>query len=241
MKIIKLLSILILLPILSIAQSYDVPQSFKHLNKTEIDKKGNIYLFTSQNIDTNVYEIKKKFIALENWFTQPICITSIDGNKNNKVLVCFNFGPSYDPSFEFFKLIDGNYKMIFSLSGEQLFIPSNGNLYISGITNNMFDVKRKFKYKNDKIVEVKQPYYYVGQNTVTLKSIKLYTDKNCTTVLAVLPANAKIEIIAASVANDLNIENKSIYLIKSSFGLLGWWKLDNYASEKIKDLYFHGD
>ncbi len=237
MKLIKLLSILIILPIFSIAQSYVVPQSFKHLNKIEVNKDWKIFVFTPKNTDTNVYEIRKQLENTNFRNSIPICIVSIDGDNDSNILLGINEGASADPSFDFFKLINGEYIFLFTIEGQQLFIPGNGNLYISGEANNMFHKKRKFKYINDNIVEVKQPFYYVGKTTVTLKPIKLYSDKNCTYVLATLPAKAKIEIIAAQSTDEYN----NYFLIKSSFGLLGWWKLDNDYSEKIEDFYFHGD
>lgn len=84
--------------------------------------------------------------------------------------------------------------------------------------------------------EVSQPLYYVGQKTKTLKSITLSQTFKQLKPVAHLPANSSVEIIAAEAKDSAHY-----FLIKTAFGLLGWWKLDSVYSQSIENLYFAGD
>ena len=197
-----------------------------------------VYAFISQDSDKDVASIKIEDPYFEYEFIKPICITKIDKKAKSDYFVGFTEGPSGDPSFEFYKIENGEYKYKFGLPGLQVYIPGNGNIYTSGIVNNMFDVKAKFRFENDNVQEVSQPFYYVGFETKTLEHIKLYSDKSFSRVVATLPPNSEIELIAAETNSD---RTKHYFLIKTSFGLLGWWELDDFFSKKIEGLYFRGD
>ena len=98
----------------------------------------------------------------------------------------------------------------------------------------MFNMRRKFLLKNNSCIEVKQPFYYVGLKTITLKPIQLYRSKEQKEIIAKLFSNSPIEVL---------INSGEFYLLKSSFGLVGWIKIPEtlIQTSPIKGLYFAGD
>lgn len=222
----KLLLVFLLLPVINFAQNRDY---FTYL------KEFNYKVFAQPNskIATNVH-------IEDEWGEDafPVIFVKISPNQSKNILVCYSEGASDDPCYEFYTVNNGNYDFLFSVQGTQIFIPGNGFLYVSGHTNNIFDKHKKFRFTGKGVVEVPQPYYYVGLKTKTLQNIQLYSDYNCTKKLAVVAANSKIEVVAA----EFSVDCKK-FLIKTPFGLLGWWKLDNDypSSKKIKGLYYAGD
>jgi hypothetical protein len=150
--------------------------------------------------------------------------------------VVFSWGPSADPAFMFYE--EGNTdRAAFYLSGMRLFIPGNGNVYVDGHTNNMFDTRRKLKLVNGSLNEIKQPFYYVGLKSHTVKPVKLYQSDNLNKVIASLPADYSVEVL-------INKPETDLYLIKTDFGMTGWLKLGEnafYGNEAIKGLYYAGD
>jgi len=98
----------------------------------------------------------------------------------------------------------------------------------------MFDTKKKFILKGDALQEVHQEYYFVGVQSVTTKPIELYSDTKLREINARLPKDASVTVL---------ISKGDLYLIKTSFGLLGWMKISISLSGQspIKDLYFAGD
>ncbi|PWD98648.1 hypothetical protein [Marinilabilia rubra] len=150
--------------------------------------------------------------------------------------VMFSWGPSADPSFMFYE--EGNTdKVAFYLSGKRLFIPGNGNVYVDGHTNNMFDTRRKLKLVNGSLNEIKQPFYYVGLKSKTLKPAKLYQSEKINKVIASLPEDYSVEVL-------INKPETDLYLVKTDFGMTGWLKLGEnafYGNEIIEGLYYAGD
>lgn len=232
-------SVFLLWALLSYAQSFEIPSSFKHLKQVSNFDYIDGYVFTHSEVDTNVRSIKLDHYSNEySDVCFPICFIKINKKDEDKTLVVFEPGPSMDPEFVFYKKEENKFKYLFRLGGQELYIPGNGNLYIVGLYNNMYTKKWKYTVENDLVYEVKQPYYEVGLKTICVQSIQLFSDQQFTEVLATLPAKSEIEIIAANSTDDH-------YLIKSSFGLLGWWKYEfDYGSLKrsaIPALYYHGD
>lgn len=233
----RLLLSLLTISLQSLAQTIEVPQSFEALTPI-VAKEWVAYIFVGAEFDTNVSQYSFNQGSYENEPVDPICFVTISPEQTEKILIGFSEGASDDPEFYFFSLNNGSFKQLFSLTGGSLYIPGNGNLYLSAAANNMYEKKTKYKFEDNNIREVKQPYYHVGLKTQTLKTITIYSDESCTTPLATLPKKSEIEVIAAKESED---ELEFSFLIKSSFGLLGWWKLDSYYSQKIEYLYFHGD
>ncbi|MCF7886162.1 MAG: hypothetical protein K9M80_06685 [Candidatus Marinimicrobia bacterium] len=64
------------------------------------------------------------------------------------------------------------------MNGLRISIPGDGNIYISGHTNNMFNKRRIYHLESNTLKEIKQPFYYVGQEGVLQKDITLYRDQD---------------------------------------------------------------
>jgi len=153
--------------------------------------------------------------------------------------IAFSFGMSMDPEFIFF---NASHKIIARIYALELYMQSNGTIYSSGHTNNMFDKKRKFELKTDTILEVIQPFYYVGLTTTTTTTdqLTLYTSQTGKDVVAIIPKNYEIEVLLAEFGKG-NFSNEKYYLIKTKFGLTGWLRVDDTNNTKVKELFFAGD
>ena len=237
-----LLSILFLLiPILTFSQEYKTPESFRHLKKVILNERHSIFAFFPQDYNSEankvkISEILDDFYKNEDEMIMPLAFVSVNLASETEILIGYTEGASEDPEFWFYQQEETGFRPMISVYGKQIFISGNGNIYVSGHTNNMFNKRRKFKFENDSIREIEQPFYFVGLQTKTLKTIKLHSDKSLGKILATLPADSPIEVVAAEYANECQY-----FLIKTSFGLLGWWKLDNWYSTEIDKLVYAGD
>lgn len=103
----------------------------------------------------------------------------------------------------------------------------------------MFNERRKYTYNGKQFVEVKQPYLYVGLKT-TVKPLGseaaplvLYADKSQQTRVATLPVGTEIEVLLQ--------ESSEWYLVRTSFGLVGWTKVTMGAYDTQIGIRFAGD
>ena len=161
----------------------------------------------------------------------------LDKASDISYYLVFSYGPSADPSFIFYE--QKTNIAIKTFHGLDIYIPGNNVVYIAGHTNNYFNERKKFTFKNNTFTEVEQPYYYVGLKTKTLNPVNLYADKALNHKIAHLPANYSIEVLVA----DTKGKSGNLYLIKTSFGLVGWAKIkteQNYGSD-IEGIFYSGD
>ncbi|MBC8111891.1 MAG: hypothetical protein H7Y04_12595 [Verrucomicrobia bacterium] len=154
--------------------------------------------------------------------------TMLDEKQKDIFTIKFNPGLSNDPMFT----ISKSGKEIANLSARELIIPGNGTLYTTGHVNAHFDERRKFQLKDGRIKEVKQPFLYVGLQTKTTASITIYTANDFKQTLAVLPKGTEIEVLVNTGKN---------YLIRTPFGLTGWWKNNAGKKTPIEGLEYAGD
>lgn len=215
---------------LAYSQTHVTPGSFEHLKKITIEENWDVYAFLPSNFIVDVNSVD------DNLDNKRIGFVEIGKGQESEILMKFSYGMSDDPSFEFYKKESDKLIHLFSIEGQQIFIPGNGFIYVSGIANNAFDKKIKYKFVANEIHEVDQALYYVGLQTRTIKQVKLFSDKAQLKLLATLPKNTPIEVVASEFT-----EECQFYLVKSSFGLLGWWKMDNWNSKEIENLFFRGD
>lgn len=157
--------------------------------------------------------------------------------NNDNYAIVFNPGPSEDPAFSIY---DKKKNIIESFSANEFYITSANIIYTAGVSNQMYNKRRKFIWKGNKIEEEKQPYYYVGMKTKTTKNISLYKNKTGNEIIANLTPNYEIEVILAEAAPN---SNDQYYLVKTEFGLVGWLRLaEPYTYDTgIEGLHFNGD
>ena len=163
--------------------------------------------------------------------SESVAIARVKIGANGIYLLAFNPGPSDDPSYEIYDL---HKKLLARIYADSIFIPGNGFIYTISLTDEFFAIHKKFKFKDDTVVEIKQPFYYVGFRTKTKRPIRLYRDFECTKQLAVLAAGSPVLIIG---------QREDRLLIKSPFGLVGWWKMRDcdVDCKYLQGIYFHGD
>lgn len=161
--------------------------------------------------------------------------TKLKTDSNDKYIVDFSEGASGDPQFKVYR--NENNKLIYIgyEFGLELTIPSDGYIYISGHTNNMFNKRKKFIIESDHINEIKQPFYYVGLESKALEDVDIFSDINMSNAIAHLVKGTPVSVM-------LNY-NEEYYLIKTDVGLLGWIKIPSGIREetKIEGIYFAGD
>lgn len=224
----------------AVIKTIEVPQSFKHLKIVElgVNSKESPRVF----IEPSITEIINKSVDSTHFLyhessdevgQHEFVVTKLNQSKNRKYHIIFDYGMSEDPNFSIYQEIKDSLKHICSLPGLVMYIPGNGNIYIEGHTNNFFNERKKFKLIKDTLIETKQPFLYVGLKTRTNDELKIYKTKEQKDLVASLPKDAEIEVL---------INDNEYYLIKTSFGLVGWWKFDVFNnSEAIKSIYFKGD
>ncbi len=131
------------------------------------------------------------------------------------------------------------HKIIGQIYSRQIVVPGNGYVYSIERENYNFFVKKKYIIEADSIKEVNQPFYGVNIDSYALKSITIYQDEELTNPIASIPKNGAIKILVTKELYDY----PGLYLVQSSFGLVGWAKLesDQYRSTAVEGLYYHGD
>ena len=205
-----------------------VPQSFKHLKRVEVEG-GALY------VDASVQCSPKK-LQEEGPDVFEVCLLNIDGQPMH---VFFTEGPSADPEF-MIHAKDGKEPLL-SVGATTMYIPKGKNVYAEGWTNSMFNQRRKFTFDTKKFTEVKQPYYYVGLKGKVQRTpvdegtvvVTLYADKTKTQKVAVLTEGSEIEVLLS--------DDPKWYLVRSSFGLVGWVEIPSSAMFTNIGLYYAGD
>lgn len=234
---IKVIPILFLLLFLGTATgAQQIPKSFSHLAKLDVGENGYVFIYynvnTSKLLNQTVESFKHPDSALR------VLETKLDTTKEEIYTIDFDDGPSGDPEFIIHRKVDKSFDNIGSFTGTELIVPGDGSIYVSGEENRYFNMRRKYLLKNGRLKEVIQPYYYVGLKTVNSQPLDLYADRSYTEKVTNLPAKSEIEVLMAS-AND---EYSYDFLIKTSYGLLGWAHLsDQCGTEIVEGICFHGD
>lgn len=225
------------------AQKTGIPQSFSHLTLLEL---GDIEWSDSHEnpkvyFEANFSEVINKPVPVNSPFYSEysddfgetiVISTKLHHTDKWESFVLYSDGPSGDPSFSFYTQKGDSISYLGSVGGLSLFIPGNGNIYVSGHANNYFNKRKKYTVSNGNLTEVEQPFYYVGLETQTQSAITIYKSPEQIQKVAVLPANSAVEIL---------INESDNFLIRTSFGLTGWWKLDPYGDSAFPDIYFNGD
>ena len=164
----------------------------------------------------------------------------LDAGKTRKLALNFSNGASDDPTFEV-RLAGAATPLEYGenmFGALEVFIPGNGSLYASGHTNSTFNKRQKYSFAGSKLVESKQPYFYVGLNSKALRDLAIYPDQAAAekangTPLAVIAKDSTLTVL---------INEGEFYLLKSTFGLVGWVKLSpSQSAEDIDGLFFAGD
>jgi hypothetical protein len=209
------------------------PDSFDHLDTLRVNNFGGTVFY-----DGNISKvINKKAVhgKTVGSFTTDVIITKINRHKNIEYLIAFDAGPSDDPSYTILKIDKKDTLSIGSVFGDQkLVIPGNGYIYSIARANQICRTHKKYLIDDYNMEEVKQPFYYVGTESEALEDITLYQDTPFTTPVAKLPKGSQLTVLLMG--------EKKRLLIKTPFGLTGWYKLKNdYPRSELKGIFFAGD
>jgi hypothetical protein len=213
------------LPLLTIAQSFEGLKSWQYKEGIKIFYQPNSTVLLNQKLEDEAgFDI---IASLE---------TKLMQNSKEIFVVVFSSGPSDDPGFSIYRKEDFKNKKdpIDHFSGLELTIPGNGAVYLSGHTNNMFNMRKKYTYQKGKFVEVKQAFYYVGIKNKAKADFNIYADTNLKSIVAAIKKDSEVEVL---------INQGDYYLIKTPFGLTGWIKIGNGAmnNEFIQGIFYAGD
>lgn len=217
------------------------PQSFAHLKKIDIEGEATLYVEPSVNCTpTDIVEQQSNG---DGGFQGPpvydVCTVDV-GNKKFKVV--YSSGPSADPYFELYPISkkgkQGD-RSVLAVGATTLYIPKGKNVYSEGWCNTMFNERRKYTHNGTGFIEAKQPYLYVGLKTTVQplgseqKPLVLYADKSKQTRVATLPVGSEIEVLLH--------EQKEWYLVRTSFGLVGWTNVLDGVYDTQIGVRFAGD
>ena len=185
-----------------------------------------------QSINKNCSEIN----ACTKYDDSTIYIGKLTLKNNTIIEFHYTEAPSDDPVF----IAVYNDKVIFEEAGTTLHLKGE-TIYIEGIANSYFDKKRKFQFQNNEFQEVKQAFYNISFSGKLNFPIDIYQTENFTNKVASLPEGYEVEIVLGKTGGEYN--DLEIILIKSKFGLLGWFDFENISFRKpiIDGFHFHGD
>jgi hypothetical protein len=164
---------------------------------------------------------------------QRLVATRLNRETDTRYFIDFDSGPSADPAFVITDEKTG--KVIGSIGGESLTIPGNGFIYASGRANRMHEEHLKFAIRDGKIVEIGQPFSYVGLKSKAKVPLKLLAKKDGGEVIANIPAGDALEVV---------LRDGEHLLVKTRFGLVGWWKMQMNVmpdNAEIEGIYYAGD
>ena len=159
--------------------------------------------------------------------------TRIDRENETRYFIDFDSGPSADPSFVITDEKTG--AVLGSIGGESLIIPGNGFIYVSGRANRLHQEQAKYTIRDGKLVEIEQPFSYVGLKSKAKVPLKLLAKKDGGDVIANIPVGDAVEVI---------LRDGEHLLIRTNFGLLGWWKMNTNVmadNAEIEGIYYAGD
>lgn len=222
----------------NLSDNYQKPECFKHLHTIENKEsfeEDEEPIITRIHFDATITEAINEVLKEGDPFysefsstDRRLIKTKVNRTREEIYTVYFTYGVSLDPEFSFFI---GD-KHIFSTYAMELFIPGDGYIYVSGHTNNMFDTRKIYKLEGDSIVEIRQPYYYVGLVSKTKDTLTLYQEKELKTPIVTLPTNTDVEVL---------LNDDELFLVRTSFGLTGWFKPKHVLAQEIEGLFYAGD
>jgi len=228
------LAILALLLTLISARAEEAPSSFPGLKFLAVPE--DLTPFPGKlSFDPALTKVLDEKMAVEDGAPEArrLVSTRIDRESETRYFIDFDSGPSADPSFVITDEKTG--VVLGSIGGESLIIPGNGFIYVSGRANRLHQEQAKYTIRDGKLVEIAQPFSYVGLKSKAKVPLKLLAKKDGGEVIANVPEGESLEVV---------LRDGEHLLIKTNFGLLGWWKMNTNVmadSAEIEGIYFAGD
>jgi len=161
-----------------------------------------------------------------------LIITQIDRENPDKFLVKHWPGPSDDPIWMFYRFENADTVLAGKLGADVVIIPGDGFVYTQGRTDREFNMHRKYRLVEEKLVEVKQPFYWVGIESQVARDVVLYSDTSMVDTVVQLYKGMEVTVL---------VNRGKFYLLKTSSGLTGWASIKNDDGRTIPEIYFLGD
>jgi hypothetical protein len=192
------------------------------------------YLTAALHYDPQITEVVNRRLTGED---EPLVVrvlrTRLDRTQAEWYFVDYDEGPSADPAFII--TLEGAEEPAGALPGLHLYLPGNGSLYTTGHANTMFDERRKYAFQGGRLAETNQPYLYVGIEGKAKKDLTIYASPAQQEAVAAIPQGSAITLLLA--------DGVDRYLVKTSFGLVGWVTIpsDSQQATVVDGLFFAGD
>jgi hypothetical protein len=226
-----------ILILLLIVSSFAVAQSLEDLDSIVLSVYDGKW-FGGQSVYSKVMVLFDKSLTtvLEQSLsgdTINLIVTQIKRNGGDRFVVKHWPGPSADPMYIFYLIADSDTVYFGRFAADKVIIPGNGFVYTEHRSNEMFNVKKKFKIVDNKFVEVEQPFYEVGIKSKLTKNVTIYTDTTTIIPVADLFKGQEVHVL---------LNSGDYYLIKTPLGLTGWVYVKfNDDGRTIHDIFIFGD
>ena len=159
--------------------------------------------------------------------------TRLNRDAEARYLIDFDPGPSADPSFIITDEKSG--QQLGTIAADSLALPGNGFIYSRSRSNHLHTEQRKYTVRDGKLVEIEQPFSYVGLESKAKVPLTLLAKKDGGDVIAKIPEGDALQVV---------IRDGEHLLIKTRFGLVGWWKMKTDVmadNAEIEGIYYAGD
>ncbi len=168
------------------------------------------------------------------YISRPLRTQLLGTGKGYFTIDC-DSGGSWDPGCTVLQESNGKLNEVIRIPGLRFAFPGNGNIYVEGHNNTMFNVRQKYEWRDGSFSAVKQPFNYVGLDTTTREPIDIFTTQDYKQIVAALPKGSSISVV---------LNQGEHYLVKTPFGLLGWVRIRCCAMQEaspIVGIYYAGD
>jgi hypothetical protein len=167
------------------------------------------------------------------------------GHGLPKLAVACDSGPSNDPSCHLLSKSDDPDSVVFESPGTDFVFLPDGDIYVFGHTDSLYDHRRLFRFDGTLYKEAAQPFRYVGIEGKTKAPLVLTSERGGDAMhpLRTLAPNSPLTILLnASVGDDEDGKNAD-YLVRTREGLVGWAHIPMQpdGTTIVDGLFFAGD
>lgn len=153
-------------------------------------------------------------------------------------------GPSNDPMCRLLTDAEQPSSTIFEAPGKEFVFLANGDIYVFGQSDSMYDHRRLFRHDGHHYVEAAQPLRHVGIEGTTRAPLALTATRGGDTAHALRTLDAGTPVTILLNAADGDDENgiNPDYLVKTREGLVGWARIPSKpdGTTIVEGLRFNG-
>jgi len=154
-------------------------------------------------------------------------------------------GPSNDPMCRLLTDAEQPSSTIFEAPGKEFVFLADGDIYVFGQSDSMYDHRRLFRHDGRRYAEAVQPLRYVGIEGITRAPLAITSTRggDTTHALRTLAAGASLTILLNAADGDDDDGQNPDYLVKTREGLVGWARIPARpdGTTIVDGLRFNGD